>query len=73
MPAGASLQQDEYMKASYRIAVLGAIAAVANLSACHVHDDHGPYRYENGDRIDRDGRREVRWCENHHEDENCRR
>jgi hypothetical protein len=35
-------------------------------------NDHDRYRYENGDRIDRDGHRESRWCDAHHDDEHCR-
>lgn len=35
------------------------------------YDEHG-YRYENGDRIDRSGHRDVHWCAAHPEDEHCR-
>jgi hypothetical protein len=66
------------MKPFYRTAVLGAITTLVSISGCIVAGDRGPhdqatYRYENGDRIDRDGHREVRWCDNHHDDEHCRR
>lgn len=54
-----------------RIAILGVLVAVANLSACIV-TDHGPYRYENGDRVDRNGVREAHWCDHHRDDPNCR-
>jgi hypothetical protein len=58
-----------------RIAALSAIAAVIGLTGCVVEreHDHGPYRYEHGDRIDRDGRHEEHWCERHHDEEHCRR
>jgi hypothetical protein len=52
---------------------LGVMVALLNLSGCtRVEEDHGPYRFEHGDRVDRDGHREVRWCDGHHEDEHCR-
>lgn len=51
---------------------LGTMVALFNLSGCARVDDHGPYRWEHGDRIDRDGHREVHWCDAHHEDEHCR-
>ena len=57
-----------------RIALLSAIGVLAGLSGCLVAPrDHGPYRYENGDRIDRDGRHEAHWCDDHRGDEHCRR
>ena len=55
-----------------RMSALGAIMVVLSLSSC-TGRDHGPYRYENGDRIDRDGHREAHWCDEHREDEHCRR
>jgi len=67
------------MNKFYRIAVLGAITALVTISGCYVgvrdHGpyNHGPYRYENGDRIDRDGNREAHWCDGHHGDEGCGR
>jgi hypothetical protein len=52
---------------------LGVMVALLNLAGCtRVEEDHGPYRFEHGDRIDRDGHREARWCDGHHEDEHCR-
>jgi hypothetical protein len=57
---------------------LGALVALFNVSGCtRVVDhggggDHGPYRWEHGDRIDRDGNREAHWCDGHHDDEHCR-
>jgi hypothetical protein len=51
---------------------LGAMVALLNLSGCTRVEDHGPYRWEHGDRIDRDGHREAHWCDAHHEDEHCR-
>ena len=61
-----------------RIAVLGALTSLVSISGCIVApdrgpDEHGPYRYQNGDRIDRDGHREAHWCDNHHDDQGCRR
>jgi len=66
------------MNTLHRMAVLAVITAVVNVSGCYVGRDHGPYdygpyRYENGDRIDRDGHRDVHWCDSHHDDENCHR
>lgn len=66
------------MNAFYRTAVLGTITTLVGLSGCYVARDHGPYgegtyRYENGDRIDRDGHRDAHWCDNYHDDEGCRR
>jgi hypothetical protein len=60
------------MKTTTRLLMFGAIAALSSLSGCvvGVHDDG--YRYENGDRIDRQGHREVHWCDAHHDDEHCR-
>jgi hypothetical protein len=61
-----------------RLAALGALAALSSLSACVVAPDGGGYgdqnryRYEHGDRIDRDGHREARWCDGHRDDEHCR-
>jgi hypothetical protein len=54
-----------------RMIPLAAIL-VLSLSSC-TGRDHGPYRFENGDRIDRDGHREVHWCDDHREDDHCRR
>ena len=64
------------MNTLHRIAVLAAINTLVSLSGCVVAPgpyDHGPYRYENGDRFDRDGHREAHWCDNHHDDEGCHR
>jgi hypothetical protein len=37
------------------------------------YQDREQYRYQNGDRIDRAGHRDVRWCDRHHDDdEHCR-
>jgi hypothetical protein len=59
-----------------RVAALGTLAALSILSGCIVAPGRGPdgdrYRYENGDRIDRDGHREAHWCDAHHDDEHCR-
>jgi hypothetical protein len=53
-----------------RLLSLSAVVALLCLGGCVIHD-RGPYRYENGDRIDRYGHRDVHWCDNHHEDEHC--
>ena len=59
-----------------RLIGFGAIAALSSLSSCIVapppHGDGERYRYEHGDRIDRDGHREARWCDGHRDDEHCR-
>lgn len=61
------------MSSSNRVVALSAIALLLGvLCGCHERD-RGPYRWENGDRIDRFGHREVHWCDSHHEDEHCRR
>jgi hypothetical protein len=65
------------MNSFNRLAFFGAIAALSSLSGCVIapdqgYRDHDRYRYENGDRIDRDGHREARWCDGHHDDEHCR-
>ena len=62
------------MNKFHRLTILAAIATLGSLSGCYVGvRDHGPYRYENGDRIDRDGNREAHWCDNHHDDQGCGR
>jgi len=58
-----------------RMAALSALTMVVSISGCvvaHGPYDHGPYRYENGDRIDRDGNREAHWCDSHNDDQGCR-
>jgi hypothetical protein len=55
-----------------RIGALGVVIAILGVSGC-TGRDHGPYRYENGDRIDHDGHREVNWCDAHRDDEHCHR
>ncbi len=61
------------MKRFNRLTALGAILALlgVGISGCIVTRDHGPYRYENGDRIDRYGHHESRWCYDHRYDEHC--
>ncbi|HEY1724032.1 MAG TPA: hypothetical protein VGF89_01320 [Steroidobacteraceae bacterium] len=63
------------MKDLGRLAIL-TVSALLSLSGCIVtpaHDhDRVEYRYENGDRIDSNGHREVHWCDAHHDDEHCR-
>jgi hypothetical protein len=56
------------------MAALGALTTLVIMSGCVVSDrgsDRGPYTYENGDRVDRDGHRDAHWCDNHHDDEGC--
>lgn len=63
------------MNAFYRMAVLGALTTLVSISGCVVAGggyNHGPYRYENGDRIDRDGNREAHWCDSHNGEQGCR-
>jgi hypothetical protein len=56
-----------------RLAIFGVLAALMSLQGCERHHEGpGPYRYEHGDRIDRYGHRDVRWCDAHHEDPACR-
>ena len=54
------------------LATCVAFLAVLNLSACveSRHDEVG-YRYEHGDRVAPDGRRDVGWCRAHASDEHC--
>jgi hypothetical protein len=64
------------MNAFNRLVVLGALAMLVGISGCVVREGgpgHGPYTYENGDRIDHDGHRDAHWCDNHHDDEGCHR
>ncbi|HEY3784374.1 MAG TPA: hypothetical protein VGL55_03750 [Steroidobacteraceae bacterium] len=55
-----------------RIVLLATFGAVLGVSGCIVERDHGPYRYDHGDRIDRYGHHEAHWCDNHRDDEHCR-
>jgi len=59
-----------------RVGALGAFLFFLGVSGCVIAPAHGPdqgYRYENGDRIDRSGHREVHWCDAHRDDdEHCR-
>ena len=69
------LKREDQVKNANRMTLIsvGVMVALLNLSGCtRVEEDHGPYRFEHGDRIDRDGHRETRWCDGHHEDEHCR-
>lgn len=54
------------------LSVCAAVLAVLNLSACAVRHDEVGYRYEQGDRIAPDGRRDVGWCLAHSNNEHCR-
>ena len=58
-----------------------AAATLVGLGGCGPRGDRGPpgppgppssYRFEHGDRIDAQGRREEHWCDAHREDEHCR-
>jgi hypothetical protein len=74
---GEYVQRESLMNALHRMVALCAITTLASISGCYVARDRGPYepgpyRYENGDRIDRDGHRDAHWCDNH-DDEGCRR
>ncbi|HUI62884.1 MAG TPA: hypothetical protein VLX90_21825 [Steroidobacteraceae bacterium] len=52
------------------LAAAGAAVLLLATAGCIVDRDHG-YRYENGDRIDRSGHRDVHWCDDHRGDEHC--
>ncbi len=61
-------------KLRFRTAACAALLAPALLTLLSVPGCivAGPsYRYENGDRIDRYGHREVHWCDAHRDDEHC--
>jgi hypothetical protein len=62
------------MKDLGRLAIL-TVSALLSLSGCIVTPDRPhdvvEYRYENGDRIDSHGHRDVHWCDSHHDDEHC--
>ena len=73
------------MNAFNRVAAWGLVTVLLSLSGCVIAPDHEryrdheanrdreQYRYEHGDRIDREGHRDVRWCDRHHDDdEHCR-
>ncbi|HVO48082.1 MAG TPA: hypothetical protein VMT29_17305 [Steroidobacteraceae bacterium] len=60
------------MNAIKALGALGTLMLVLAASGCVVERDHG-YRYENGDRIDRWGHRDVHWCDDHRDDDHCRR
>jgi hypothetical protein len=71
-----NFQRDRQMNKFHRLAVFGVLTALVSISGCVVApgpSDHGPYRYENGDRIDRNGNRDANWCGNHSDDQGCRR
>ncbi len=59
-------------KMSSFLAICTAVVAVVNLSGCAVSHDEVSYRYEHGDRIAPDGRRDVGWCLAHANNEHCR-
>jgi len=59
------------MKTNYLLAALLALTAVLNLSGCVAARDDD-YRYDHGDRVARDGRRDVGWCNVHRDDVHCR-
>jgi hypothetical protein len=62
------------MNTFHRLVVVGTLTTLVSISGCIVSPgayNHGPYRYENGDRIDRDGNREAHWCDSHNDDEGC--
>jgi hypothetical protein len=51
--------------------VCAALMAVLTLSGCALRGE-GPYTYDRGDRVDRDGNRDVGWCDVHRDDMHCR-
>jgi hypothetical protein len=60
------------MKTNTLLAICAAALAVVNLSSCALTHDEVSYRYEHGDRIAPDGRRDVGWCIAHANNEHCR-
>jgi hypothetical protein len=48
-----------------------AVLVMLSLSGCWVPPDHGPYTYDRGDRVDRDGNRDVGWCVEHPGNVHC--
>jgi hypothetical protein len=60
------------MKTNTLLAVCAAILAIVNLSGCEITHDEVGYRYEQGDRIGPDDRRDVGWCIAHADNEHCR-
>ena len=60
------------MKTNTVLAACTAVLALASLSGCAVSSDQVGYRYEHGDRIDADGRRDVGWCTAHANNDHCR-
>lgn len=60
------------MKTNTLLAICAAMVAIVNLSSCAVSHDEVGYRYQDGDRIAPDGRRDVGWCVVHTNNEHCR-
>jgi len=60
------------MKTNTNLAACAAVLAIVSLSGCAVSSDEVSYRYEHGDRIAPDGRRDVGWCIAHANNEHCR-
>lgn len=54
------------------LAIWAAVLALLNLAGCAVDRDEVGYRYEQGDRIAPDGKRDVGWCLIHASNEHCR-
>lgn len=52
--------------------ICAAVLAIVNLSSCADSHEQVGYRYEHGDRIAPDGRRDVGWCIAHANNEHCR-
>lgn len=60
------------MKTNSLLAACTAVLAIVNLGSCAATHDEVGYRYEHGDRIAPDGRRDVGWCLAHSNNEHCR-
>ena len=60
------------MKMKTLLMICASTVAIANLAGCAVSHDQVGYRYEHGDRIAPDGRRDVGWCIAHANNEHCR-
>jgi hypothetical protein len=60
------------LKTNTLLAVCATVVAIVNLPGCEIGRNQVGYRYEHGDRIAPDGRRDVGWCIAHSSNEHCR-
>jgi hypothetical protein len=54
------------------LAICAVAVALLGLSGCAENPGEDGYRYEHGDRIAPDGKRDVGWCLAHPNNEHCR-